>query len=92
MLGLDGGVVSSCSSFWLFAVGLEGDSSSGLATVEEGFAVEKEKEKGLEVLVGAESETLDGFVGSGSRLPRVGVKENIKGLEVLVGAEPESQI
>ena len=57
MPGVDGGVVSLCSSFWLFAVELEGDLSSGLAAVEEDFAVEKEKEKGLEVLVGAESES-----------------------------------
>lgn len=59
MSGLDGGVISLCSSFWLFAVELEGDSSSGLATVEEGFAepsVEAVNVKGLEVLVGAEPE------------------------------------
>lgn len=92
--GLDGGVVSLCSSFWLFAVGLEGDSSPGLATVEEGFAelsVEAVNVKGLEVLVGAESESLGGFVGSGSCLSGVVVEENVHGGEgpKLNGAELE---
>ena len=79
MPGLDGGVVSLCSSFWLFVAEPEGDLSSGLAAVEEDFAVERVNVKGLEVLVGAESETLDGFVGSGSRFSGVVVKENING-------------
>ena len=94
MPGLDGGVVSSCSSFWLFAVELEGDLSSGFATVEEGFAessVEAVNVKRLEVFVGAESESLGGFVGSGSCLSGVVVEENVHGGEgrKLNGAELE---
>ena len=57
MPGLDGGVVSLCSSFWLFVAEPEGDLSSGLAAVEEDFAVERVNVKGLEVLVGAEPES-----------------------------------